>query len=70
MLTRRGRQILEGVTGGEGMVWRLLKCLHGLKQSPGMWNQTIDKVLEETGFVRFKTDHGVYVLERGTQGCS
>ena len=53
-------EIREGVTGVEGMVWRILKCLYGLKQSPRMWNQTIDKVLEEIGFFRSKTDHGVY----------
>ena len=58
-------EIPEGVTGVEGMVWRLLKCLYGLKQSPRMWNLTIDKVLEEIGFVRFKTDHGVYVFGEG-----
>ena len=58
-------EIPKGVTGIEGMVWRILKCLYGLKQSPRMWNQTIDKVLEEIGFVRFKTDHGVYVFGEG-----
>lgn len=47
------------------MVWKLLKCLYGLKQSPRMWNQTNNKVLEEIGFVHFKTDHGVYVFGVG-----
>ena len=58
-------EVPEGVSGVEGMVWRLLKCLYGLKQSPRMWNQTIDKVLVEIGFVRLKTDHGVYVFGVG-----
>ena len=58
-------EIPEGVSGVEGMVWRLLKFLYGLKQSPRMWFKTIDKVLEEIGFVRFKTDHGVYVFGEG-----
>ena len=49
----------------EDMVWKLLQCLYGLKQSPRMWNQTINKVLEEIGFVRFKIDHGVYVFGEG-----
>ena len=58
-------EVPEGVSGVEGIVWRLLKCLYGLKQSPRMWNQTIDKVLVEIGFVRLKTDHGVYVFGVG-----
>lgn len=47
------------------MVWKPLRCLYGLKQSPRMWNETISKFLEEIGFVRFKTDHGVYVSCEG-----
>ena len=36
-----------------------------LEQSPKIWNQTINKGLEEIGFVRFKADHGVYVFGEG-----
>ena len=45
-------EIPEGVAQvGEGdRVWRLWKCLYGLKQSPRMWNQTIDKLLKKSGF--------------------
>ena len=58
--------IPEGVApGGEGKVWRLRKCLYGLKQSPRMWNMTIDKVLKEMGFSRFTTEHGIYVVGEG-----
>ena len=60
-------EVPEGISGVEGMVWKLLKCLYGLKQSPRMWNQTMDKVLEEIGFVRFKSDHGVYVFGVGDE---
>ena len=42
-------------------VWRLWKCLYGRKQSPRMWNQTIDKLLKKLGFTRFASEHGIYV---------
>ena len=45
--------------GEEGRVWKLKKCLHGLKESPRMWNKIIDKVLHEMGFTRFITEHGI-----------
>ena len=50
-------EVPDGVSGVEGIVWRHLKCLYGVKQSPRMWNQTIDKVLVEIGLVRLKTYH-------------
>ena len=61
--------IPEGVapTGGVNRVWKLKKCLYGLKQSPRMWNQTIDKVLHEMGFDRFVTEHGIYVVGEGDE---
>lgn len=36
---------VEGVVsvGGDGRIWRLKKCLYVLKQSPRMWNMTMDK---------------------------
>ena len=41
---------------GEGnRVWKLRKCLYGLKQSPKMWNMTIDRVLHDMGFERVMT---------------
>ena len=59
--------IPEGVvpTGEGDRVWRLRKCLYGLKQSPRMWNMTIDKILHDMGFERFVTEHGIYVVGEG-----
>ena len=59
--------IPEGVApAGEGnMVWRLRKCLYGLKKSPRMWNQTIDRLLKKLGFTQLVTEHGIYVRGEG-----
>ena len=59
--------ILEGVdpVAGKNRVWKLRKCLHGLKQSPRMRNLTIDRVLHEMVFERFVTEHEIYVVGEG-----
>ena len=51
--------------GEEGKVMRLLKCLYGLKQSPRQWNICIDTTLKQLGFVRLKSDVGIYVKGSG-----
>ena len=51
--------------GDEGKVMRLLKCLYGLKQSPRQWNICIDTALKQLGFVRLKSDVGIYVKGEG-----
>ena len=53
--------------GDEGKVMRLLKCLYGLKQSPRQWNICIDTVLQQLGFVRLKSDVGIYVKGKGEE---
>ena len=53
------------VSGEEGKVMRLLKCLYGLKQSPRQWNLLIDTVLKQLGFTRLKSDFGIYVKGEG-----
>ena len=53
--------------GSEGKVMRLLKCLYGLKQSPRQWNICIDTALKQLGFVRLKSDVGIYVKGEGEE---
>ena len=53
--------------GNERKVMRLLKCLYGLKQSPRQWNICIDTVLQQLGFVRLKSDVGIYVKGKGEE---
>ena len=53
------------LSGSEGKVMRLLKCLYGLKQSPRQWNILIDSVLKQLGFTRLKSDFGIYVKGEG-----
>ena len=55
----------EAQVGKGDMVWRLRKCLYGLKKSPRMWNQIIDKLLKKLGFTRFASEHGIYVKGEG-----
>jgi hypothetical protein len=43
-------------------VWKLKRCLYGLKQSPKGWNDEIDATLKQMGFYKSKVDPCVYVL--------
>lgn len=40
----------EGTTKTSNTVWKLIKSLYGLKQSPRIWYLTIAKVLKENGY--------------------
>jgi hypothetical protein len=46
--------------GQEGMVCKLLKSLHGLKQAPKQWLKKFDKTLTSFGFVVKEADKYVY----------
>lgn len=51
--------------GDRKLVWKLLKSLYGLKQSPRCFYKVLDDVLQKLGFLRMAADWGVWVI-RGT----
>ncbi len=51
----------KGHGGSSRCIFRLHKALYGLKQSARSWYESLRKALEEIGFKRTKTDHGVFV---------
>jgi len=50
---------------GSGWVWHLLKSLYGLKQSPHVWHQKLNSVLESMGFSRILCEHSIWIYHRG-----
>lgn len=50
----------EGFEDPEGKVWRLKKCLYGLKQSARVWNQTLTAALKTIGFIQATSDPCLY----------
>jgi hypothetical protein len=46
--------------GHEGKVLKLHKALYGLRQAPRAWNSKLDSVLHDLGFLRCKSEHGLY----------
>ena len=49
--------------GGPDTVWRLLKSLYGLKQSPHAWNKKLYLALQALGFHQIKSDTSIYIWD-------
>jgi hypothetical protein len=45
----------------KGMVWKLKRALYGLKQSPHLWNKTLDEFMKSKGLNPTMADPCVYV---------
>ncbi|WVY91230.1 hypothetical protein V8G54_036744 [Vigna mungo] len=52
----------------QGMVYRLKKALYELKQAPRAWNQRIDQFMDNIGFEKCASEHGVYVQNSQREG--
>eukprot|EP00903_Cladosiphon_okamuranus_P017944 g16511.t1 len=50
---------------GQPLVWKLKKSLYGLRQSPSVWNLTIDKDLRGKGYTPTASDPCVYTKGSG-----
>ena len=49
------------------LVCKVEKGLYGLKQSPRLWNKSIDATMQKHGFRRFASDPCLYVRKTGKQ---
>ena len=47
------------------LVAKVNKAIYGLKQSPRLWNLTLDKTMKSKGFTKSKTEPCLYYRERG-----
>lgn len=53
--------------GEDHKVYRLLKALYGVKQSPRAWYSRLNKYLKSLGFSRCPYDHAVYTKREGPE---
>jgi hypothetical protein len=55
----------KGYETGKNKVYKLLKALYGLKESPRAWYETLHEYLTKLNFVRSKHDYCLYVNSTG-----
>lgn len=55
-----------GHSEGNGKVWLLKRPLYGLKQAPRQWHLKLKEFFESNGFIRLKTDPGLFCKNIGT----
>ena len=53
------------INTGEPFVMKLRKSLHGFRQSPNVWNKTIDNELREMGVAPTVSGPCVYTINKG-----
>ena len=56
--------VMDVSTLARGTVCKLVRGLYGAKQSPALWNQTLDTYLRGLGFVPSANDSCLYFRER------
>jgi hypothetical protein len=57
-----GSEHLRGKGERDRCVWKLIRALYGLKQSPHEWYHTLRIFLHELGFVISRADDGFFIL--------
>ncbi|KAL8110234.1 hypothetical protein AgCh_026086 [Apium graveolens] len=55
------------INGKETMVYKLLKALYGLRQDPRAWYAKLNACLDQLGFQRCSSEHGVYTRTKGEE---
>ena len=54
-----------GYNDGSGRSCLLIRSLYGLKQAGNVWNQELNRVLEEIKFIQLRTDYCCYIRREG-----
>lgn len=56
----------NGYDDKSGKVYKLLKSLYGLRESPRAWYECFDKFIVGLGFERSENDYCLYILDNGS----